>query len=124
MTACRVCAHTESTSETMKHDAPRTGSLIRRVESIAKPAETVTAAWPFFVPARREDFQARGGRLVVIFNHEVAPGRNAAIRAGWNDAAWSQPHRDIDDALAPSYELGYTGGRVFRQNQQSDLPEC
>jgi hypothetical protein len=29
----------------------------------------------------------------VIFNNQVAPGRNAAIRAGWNDAAWGRPHR-------------------------------
>ena len=59
----------------------------------------------------------------MILNHQVAPGRNAAIRAGWNDAAWSQPHRDIDAAQAPWYELGYTGGLVFRQKQQSDLSE-
>jgi hypothetical protein len=25
--------------------------------------------------------------LLVIFNHHVAPGRNAAIRTGWNDTA-------------------------------------
>ena len=47
MTSWRRCAHTEPTSETVKPDAARTGSLIRQVESIAKPAETAAAAWPF-----------------------------------------------------------------------------
>ena len=60
----------------------------------------------------------------MIFNHQVAPGRNAAIRAGWNDAAWGRPSRDIEAAAqAPSYERGYAGGLVFRQKQQSDLSE-
>jgi hypothetical protein len=59
----------------------------------------------------------------VIFNNQVAPGRNAAIRAGWNDAAWGRPHRDMQAAQAPWYERGYAGGLVFRQKQQSDLAE-
>jgi hypothetical protein len=59
----------------------------------------------------------------VIFNHQVAPGVNAAIRAGWNDAAWGRPHGEVETAQALSYERGYAGGLVFRQKQQSDLPE-
>ena len=58
---------------------------------------------------------------VVIFNHQVAPGRSAAIRAGWNDAAWGRPHREVETAQAPWYERGYAGGLVFRQKQQSDM---
>lgn len=123
MTSWRLCAHTKPTSETVKPDAARTGSLIRRVESIAKPAEPAAAAWPFLVSGPAEDFQARGGERVVIFNHQVAPGRNAAIRAGWNDAAWGRPHRDVEAAQAPWYERGYAGGLVFRHKQQSDLAE-
>jgi hypothetical protein len=123
MTLWCLCAQTESISETLKPDAPRTGSLIRRVESIAKPAETATAAWPFLVSRPTEDFQARGGERIVIFNHEVAPGRNAAIRAGWNDAAWGRPQRDVETSQAPRYERGYAGGLDFRQKQQSDMSE-
>jgi len=124
MTSRRLCANTEATSETVKPDAARTRSLIRRVESIAKPAETATAAWPFFgFPGPSEDFQARGGGDVVIFNNQVASGRNAAIRAGWNDAAWGRPHREVEAAQAPWYESGYAGGLIFRQMQRSDLSE-
>ena len=57
----------------------------------------------------------------MIFNHQVAPGRNAAVRAGWNDAAWGLPHREVETVQAPWYERGYAGGLVFRQKQQSDL---
>ena len=57
----------------------------------------------------------------MIFNHQVAPGRNAAVRAGWNDAAWGLPHRELETAQVPWYESGYAGGLVFRQKQQSDL---
>ena len=59
----------------------------------------------------------------MIFHNQVAPGQYAAIRAGWNDAAWGRPHRDVEAAQAPSYERGYAGGLVFRQKQQSDLSE-
>jgi hypothetical protein len=59
----------------------------------------------------------------VIFNHQVAPGRTAAIRAGWNDAAWGQPHREVAAAQALWYERGYAGGLVFRQKRQTDLSE-
>jgi hypothetical protein len=57
----------------------------------------------------------------VIFNHQVAAGRSAAIRAGWNDAAWGRQHRDVETAQARWYERGYAGGLVFRQKQQSDM---
>ena len=59
----------------------------------------------------------------MIFNNQVASGRHAAIRAGWNDAAWGRPHREVEAAQAPWYERGYAGGLVFRQKQQSDLSE-
>ncbi len=41
--------------------------------------------------------------------------RTGAIRAGWNDAAWSRSRRPIPDRLACWYELGYVGGLVFRR---------
>jgi hypothetical protein len=53
---------------------------------------------------------------VVIFDRQVEPG--AALRAGWNDAAWGQPRREVHPAVAPLYERGYAGGLVFRQKQQ------
>jgi hypothetical protein len=59
----------------------------------------------------------------VIFNQQAAPGRNAAIRAGWNDAAWDRPHQEVETSQAPWYERGYAGGLVFRQKQQSDTFE-
>ena len=59
----------------------------------------------------------------MIFNHQVAPGRTAAIRAGWNDAAWGRPHREVSADQAPWYERGSAGGMVFRQKQQTDLSE-
>src|SRR6267378_2726550 len=97
MTSCRLCAHTEPTSETVKPDASRTGSLIRRVESIAKPAGPLRWLGRFcFRPT--EDLPEGGGDVVVICNHQVAPGRSAAIRAGWNDAAWGRPHRAVETA--------------------------
>jgi hypothetical protein len=55
---------------------------------------------------------------VVIFDRQV--GRGAALRAGWNDAAWGQPRREVDTAVAASYERGYAGGLVFRQKQQQN----
>ena len=51
----------------------------------------------------------------MIFNNQVAPGRNAAIRAGWNDAAWGRRHREVEAAQTLWYERGYAGGLVFRQ---------
>ena len=120
MTSWRLCAHTEPTSETVKLDAARTRSLIRRVESIAKPAEPLRRPGRLFSGARKG---VPGGEeeRVVIFNHQVAAGRSAAIRAGWNDAAWGRPHREVETAQAPWYERGYAGGLVFRQKQQSDM---
>jgi hypothetical protein len=59
----------------------------------------------------------------VIFNHQVAPGRHAAVRAGWNDAAWGLPRREVGTPEAYWYERGYAGGLVFCQKQQSDLSE-
>jgi hypothetical protein len=53
---------------------------------------------------------------VVISDRPV--GRGAALRAGWNDAAWGRPRREEETAVAPWYERGYAGGLVFRQKQQ------
>jgi hypothetical protein len=59
----------------------------------------------------------------VISNQQVTPGRNAARRGGWNDAAWGQPHREVAAAHAPWYEQGYAGGLMFRHKQPSELTE-
>jgi hypothetical protein len=59
----------------------------------------------------------------VIFQRKVARPRNTAVRDGWNDAAWGRPRREVETAVAPLYERGYTGGLVFRQKQQLDLSE-
>ena len=63
------------------------------------------------------------GQVVVLFNYRVAPGRNAAIRAGWNDGAWGRPQRAVNTIQAPWYQRGYEGGLIFRHKQQSDLAE-
>ena len=60
---------------------------------------------------------------VVIFQQKVARPRSEVVRAGWNDAAWGRPHRQVDRALAQSYESGYAGGLDFREKQQADLLE-
>jgi hypothetical protein len=57
----------------------------------------------------------------VIFQRKVARPRNDAVRAGWNDAAWGRPHRQVESELAQLYESGYAGGLVFRDRQQADL---
>ena len=59
----------------------------------------------------------------MFFNTQVAPGRNAAIRAGWNDAAWGRRCRDVTAAQALWYAHGYASGLVFRRKQQSDMAE-
>ena len=48
------------------------------------------------------------------------PQHNAALRAGWNDAAWGQLRREMETAVAPWYERGYAGGLVFRQKREQD----
>jgi hypothetical protein len=60
---------------------------------------------------------------VVIFNNRLAPGRDAAVRAGWNDAAWGRPRRAVETAQESWYELGYESGLVFRLKQKSDLSQ-
>ena len=45
----------------------------------------------------------------MIFQRKVARPRREAVRAGWNDAAWGRPHRQVEPALAQSYESGYAG---------------
>ena len=62
------------------------------------------------------------GQLVVLFNYRVAPGRNAAIRTGWNDGAWGRPQRAVNAIQAPWYHDGYNSGLIFRR-RQSDLVE-
>ena len=59
----------------------------------------------------------------MIFNRQVAPGPNAAILAGWNDAAWGRPHREVDTVQARWYERGFAGGLVYRRKQQSAMSE-
>ncbi len=56
--------------------------------------------------------------VVVIYDRQVA--RKAALRAGWNDAAWGQPRREVEPAVTPWYERGYAGGLVFRQKREQD----
>ena len=45
--------------------------------------------------------------------------RAGAIHAGWNDAAWTRPRRSVPDHLIRWYELGYTGGLLFRRRRQA-----
>jgi hypothetical protein len=59
----------------------------------------------------------------MIFNYQVAPGPNAAIRAGWNDGAWGRPYRELPIVQAPWYERGYAGGLTFRQKRQCELAQ-
>ncbi|GAC1316013.1 MAG: hypothetical protein NVSMB2_08400 [Chloroflexota bacterium] len=59
----------------------------------------------------------------MIFDYRAAAGRNAATRAGWNDAAWGGAQRRVDTPLAAWYGRGYAGGRVFRRNLQADIRE-
>lgn len=114
MTSWRVCDTLKSTSETAKPDAAISGSLIRRVESIAKPAEPPRWLGRFFSESGKEE-------QVVIFQRKVAWLRYEVVRAGWNDAAWGRPHRQFESDSAQYYESGYAGGVVFRRKQQADL---
>jgi hypothetical protein len=41
----------------------------------------------------------------------------AAVRAGWNDAAWHQARRAVAAEAASWYEQGYAGGVVFREKR-------
>jgi hypothetical protein len=83
------------------------------------PAEV---AWVTDAPAWMANPRASlpGGEegRVVIFHQQV--GRAAALRAGWNDAAWGQPRREVQAEVARWYERGYTGGLVFRQKQEKN----
>jgi hypothetical protein len=65
----------------------------------------------------RHGWRGQEGR-VVIYDRQVA--RKAALRVGWNDAAWGQPRREVELAVTPWYERGYAGGLVFRQKRQKD----
>ena len=107
-----MCPHWGPTSETVKPDAARSGSLIRRVESIAKPAEPPRWLGRFLV------FGVGKEGRVVIFQQKVARPRSEAVHAGWNDAAWGRPHRQVESALAQLYESGYAGGLVFRERHE------
>jgi hypothetical protein len=60
---------------------------------------------------------------LVMVNHQLAPRREAAIRAGWNDGAWGRPRRMVTVVQASWYDLGYAGGRVFRRKQKSELSQ-
>lgn len=106
----------------MKPDAAKFGSLIRRGESIAKPLSRYCGLANFVFAATKRVPGGENG-AVVIFNHQVAAGRNAAIRTGWNDGAWGRPRREVAAAQATWYEQGYAGGLVFRQKQELDLSQ-
>ena len=45
--------------------------------------------------------------------------RTGAMRAGWNDAAWGRPRRQLADDVSRWYELGYAGGLIFRRKRQT-----
>jgi hypothetical protein len=49
----------------------------------------------------------------VIVQAKVARPRGEAVRAGWNDAAWRRPQRQVEADLAQFYESGYSGGMEF-----------
>jgi hypothetical protein len=51
----------------------------------------------------------------------IPTDRAGAIRAGWNDAAWGRKRRTVPDCVTRWYELGYTGGLVFRRQRHSEL---
>jgi hypothetical protein len=70
-------------------------------------------AWPFLCPGTGDEEEP-----VVNFHQQVALRHSAAVRAGWNDAAWGQPRREVEIAAAPAYERGYAGGLAFRREQQ------
>ena len=77
MTAWRVCVQTEPTSETVKPDAARPGSLVRRVESIAKPAEPPRwlgrfLCWEF----------GKEGRVVIFQGKVARPAERQCEQAG------------------------------------------
>jgi hypothetical protein len=57
----------------------------------------------------------------VIFQRKLARPRREAVRAGWNDAAWGRPQRQVESASAQSYASGYVGGLAFREKQPVDL---
>ena len=49
--------------------------------------------------------------------------RRAAVRAGWNDAAWGQPRHRVDTAVAALYARGYAGGLMYKQHQPREIAE-
>ena len=57
----------------------------------------------------------------MICQRKVARRPSETMQAGWNDAAWGRPHRQVESALAQSYDSGYAGGLVFREKQQASL---
>jgi hypothetical protein len=57
---------------------------------------------------------------MMSFNRQTAQ-RIAAVRAGWNDAAWGPAGRAIEPAWASWYAQGVRGGAVFRQQRASAL---
>ncbi len=48
-------------------------------------------------------------------NCYTALERVQMIRAGWNDAAWGRPRRVMTGPLAQFYDVGYSGGLIFRE---------
>jgi hypothetical protein len=65
--------------------------------------------------------RARTLDTTLMFEGKLARRRRAAVRVGWNNAAWGQPRHDVDADLAAWYERGYAGGLIFRQKDQQDI---
>ena len=105
----------ESTSETVKPDGPDLGRQYVQVQSIARRAMSRRGGLAVFVFGVGKEGQ------VLIFQAKVARPRNETVRAGWNDAAWRRPHRQVEVALARSYDREYAGGLRCREKQQADL---
>jgi hypothetical protein len=86
---------------------------MRRMESIAQRAALSRPLAP------SASGHGKGGG--VTSQEEVRRVRMAAVRTGWNDAAWGRPSRQVQAALARFYERGYAGGLVFRRKQEVDI---
>lgn len=48
----------------------------------------------------------------------------AAVRAGWNDAAWGMPRRLVAPPLIAAYERGYQGGLRFRASRRLPVADA
>jgi hypothetical protein len=60
------------------------------------------------------------GSKIMLFGRDVDQ-RIAAIRAGWNDAAWDRPARLGELVRTNAYAQGVAGGAMFRQRRAHDV---